>query len=250
MFILFSLIFMRMSGAIIFYPLLGRTNFPNPAKGALIFVLSLMLYMGVDGTLAHPPSGMLEYGVMLVKELFVGFVLGFSMELMFVVIRFASAIMDHNMGLSMAQVYDPQYHTQMTITSGIYYAFVSLMFLAMDGHVRLIALFFASARLIPFGEVVIRPEISDLMLEIFTANVAAGFQFAFPLIAMELVTEAAMGILMRMIPQINVFAVNFQLKIIVGLLMLLYMFSPFSVQVYKMIDNFFVYIQRLIGLMG
>ncbi len=85
------------------------------------------------------------------------------------------------------------------------------------------------------------------MLEIFTANVAAGFQFAFPL---ELVTEAAMGILMRMIPQINVFAVNFQLKIIVGLLMLLYMFSPFSVQVYKMIDNFFVYIQRLIGLMG
>ena len=59
-----------------------------------------------------------------------------------------------------------------------------------------------------------------------------------------------MGILMRMIPQINVFAVNFQLKIIVGLLMLLYMFSPFSVQVYKMIDNFFVYIQRLIGLMG
>ena len=53
MFILFSLIFMRMSGAIIFNPLLGRTNFPNPAKGALIFVLSLMLYMGVDGTLAH-----------------------------------------------------------------------------------------------------------------------------------------------------------------------------------------------------
>ena len=250
MFILFTLVFMRMSGDVVFNPSLGRTNYPRMAKGALIFVLSLMMYAGVGGTLNHQPVNMLEYGIMLVKELMVGFVLGFSMELTFAIVRFASAVMDNIMGLSMAQVYDPQYNTQMTITSGLYYAFLAMIFLAVDGHIRLIALFFTSARLIPFGEVVIRPELSELMLEIFRTNIVMGFQFAFPVVAMELVTEAAVGILMRMIPQINVFAVNFQVKIIVGLMMLVYLFSPMSARLYVMIDNMFLYMQRLLALMG
>lgn len=48
---------------------------------------------------------------MLAGELFLGAVLAFAMELAFLTIRFASSIMDYSMGLSMAQVYDPQYGT-------------------------------------------------------------------------------------------------------------------------------------------
>ena len=71
-----------------------------------------------------------------------------------------------------------------------------------------------------------------------------------PIIAMELVTEAAVGILMRMIPQINVFAVNFQLKILVGLMMLVYMFSPMADKVHVILRDMFVYMERLILMMG
>ena len=249
MFILFALVVMRMSGAILFNPLLGRTNYPRPAKGALIFALSLLLYLGLDGQLAHEPATMLEFGFMLLKELMVGFVLGFSMELAYAVIRFASAIMDYTMGLSMAQVYDPQYNTQMTITSGIYYALLSLLFLTTNGHLRMIGLFYTSARLVPFGEVTLRTELYQLMLEIFKANIAMGLQLAFPLIAMELVTEAAIGILMRMIPQINVFSVNFQLKIIVGLAMLVLLFSPMSDKLYTVLNNMYQSMEQLVMLM-
>ena len=55
---------------------------------------------------------------------------------------------------------------------------------------------------------------------------------------------------MRMIPQINVFAVNFQLKILVGLMMLVYMFSPMSDRLYMVLNDMFLYMQRLIALMG
>lgn len=150
MFILFALVFMRMSGAVVFNPILGRSNLPNTAKGMLIFVLSLMLYMGQGGSLAHQPSSMIEFGVMLVMELLLGFVMGFSMELSFMVVRFASAVVDYTMGLSMAQVYDPQYNTQMTVTSGVFYAFMALLFLAVDGHIRIIALFFCLGQVNPF----------------------------------------------------------------------------------------------------
>lgn len=248
MFILFALVFMRMTGAVALNPVLGRSNYPRAAKGALIFMLSLLLYMRTDGVLAHEPVGMLEFGIMLVKEMLVGFAVGFTMELAFAVVRFASAVIDQNMGLSMAQVYDPQYNTQMTVTSGLYYSFLVLLFLSLDGHVRLISLFYISADLIPFGEVTIRPELSQLMLEIFSTAIAMGLQFAFPLIAMELITEAAVGILMRVIPQINVFAVNFQLKIIVGLMMLVYLFNPMSEKLYVIIDNMLKNIEQVLML--
>ncbi len=250
MLILFALVVMRMSGAVVFNPVLGRTNLPRTAKGAMVLMLSLLLYLGVEGNLQHQPANLIEFGVMLLKELMVGFVIGYSMELGFMVIRFASSIIDQTMGLSMAQTYDPQYNTQMTITSNLYYAFLFLLFLAGDGHVRLLALFFSSARLIPFGQVTIDTGLARMMLETFTANITMGLQLAFPIIAMELVTEAAMGILMRMIPQINVFAVNFQLKIIVGLMMLLFMFSPMSERLYVLIDNMFMYMQQLFIVMS
>ena len=231
-------------------PILGRSNIPGAVKGAMIFVLSYLLFGTTDGTLVQEPTVMLEFGFMLFKELMVGFAIGFSMELCFVVVRFAAAVADYIMGLSMAQVYDPQYNTQMTVTSGLYYTFLSLLFLATNGHLYLLSMFFASARLIPFGEVAVRPELSQLMLEIFRTNIAMGLQFAFPILAMELICEAAVGILMRMIPQINVFSVNFQLKIIVGMAMLLLMFNPMSDKLYVIMEEMFRYMDQLLGLMA
>ncbi len=138
MFILFALIFMRMTGAVALNPILGRSNIPNAAKGALIFCLSILMYGHTDGILAHEPVVMLEFGLMLIKEMMIGFAIGFSMELSFAVVRFAAAVVDYIMGLSMAQTYDPQYNTQMTITSGMLYTFLVLLFLAGDGHVHLL----------------------------------------------------------------------------------------------------------------
>lgn len=250
MLILFFLVFMRMTGAIAFNPVFGRTNLPNAFKGALVFMLTLMLYLGLDGSLAREPSTMLEFGLMLVMELFVGFVLGFSMELGFLVIRFSSAIIDQTMGLAMAQTYDPNTRTQMTVSTGLYYAFLCLLFLATEGHVRFIALIFRTAKMIPFGEVRLSTELIKAVLEIFKSNIVLGFQFAFPVIAMELVTEVAVGILMRMIPQINVFAVNFQLKIMMGLFLLVFLFSPMADKLRIVLNDMFLYMERLVVLMG
>ena len=224
MFITFSMAVMRMSGAIGFNPLFGKSNFPVKIRAYFIFALSLLLYLSADQTQMAYPGSMAEYILMLAGELFLGAVLAFAMELAFLTIRFASSIMDYSMGLSMAQVYDPQYGTQSTVSSGIYYAFMVLIFFASNSHLRLLALFYQSVQLIPFGKVTFNPML-----------------VAFPMIAIELVSELAMGILMRIIPQINVFTVNFQVKIIMGLLMMLLLFSPMA----DYIDTIFTYMYQM-----
>ena len=134
MFITFSMAVMRMSGAIGFNPLFGKSNFPVKIRAYFIFALSLLLYLSADQTQMAYPGSMAEYILMLAGELFLGAVLAFAMELAFLTIRFASSIMDYSMGLSMAQVYDPQYGTQSTVSSGIYYAFMVLIFFASNSH--------------------------------------------------------------------------------------------------------------------
>ena len=78
MLILFSYIVMRMSGAVAFNPIFGRVNYPNKAKAAFILVLSLLCYNYTGGKLTVEPTSFIEYGFLLLKELFVGFCLGFS----------------------------------------------------------------------------------------------------------------------------------------------------------------------------
>lgn len=250
MLILFSLIVMRMTGAIMFNPIFGRNNVPARAKAGLVIFLSLLLYGSFGGELTHQPAGVLEYGVMMIKELFVGFTLSFSMELAVMILRFASAIMDFSMGLSMAQVYDPQFNGQVTVTSGIYYGFFVLLFFATNCHLRVIQIFFQSADVLPFGMVTLNMELPQAILVVFRENISMGLQYAFPLIAIELVTEAAVGILMRMIPQINVFSVNFQIKIMVGLITLLILFSPMSDRIYQIFDNMFAFMDEAVMLLA
>lgn len=225
---LFSMIVMRISGAIAGNPVFGKTNFPARGKACLIVALSALLFQSFDHSSFRAPESLAEYLVMLFGELLFGLVISFVMELSFLVVRFASSVMDYCMGLSMAQIYDPQYGTQSTVSSGLYYGFMVLIFFATDGHLRLIQIFYESAELIPFGAVALSPAIMEVVTDAFCQAVMMGMQFAFPLIAIELLSETAMGILMRVVPQINVFAVNFQVKIFVGLFMLLLLFSPIA----------------------
>ena len=116
MLILFSLIVMRMSGAIALNPMFGRVNFPSRAKAGFVLLLSLLLYTTGGAGMYRGPATMVEYAVMLLMELFIGYTLGFAMELSVLVVRFASSAMDYVMGLNMAQIYDPQYNTPVSYT--------------------------------------------------------------------------------------------------------------------------------------
>lgn len=249
MLILFSLAVMRMSGAVALNPVFGRTNYPSSAKAALALMLALILYLSGGGVMAQEPESLLEYGMMLLRELAFGAVIGYCMELSVLVIRFSSSVMEHLMGLSMAQIYDPQNSSQVGVFSQIYYFFFMMLFFATDGHLRFLDLIFGSAKVVPLGAVTIGSELSVAVLEMFSNSILLGLQFVMPLMAIELIVEVAMGVIMRMIPGINVFTVNIQVKISVGLVMLWFLFSPMSDKIKVIIEEMFQNIANLMQMM-
>ena len=68
----------------------------------------------------------------------------------------------------------------------------------------------------------------NAMLAIFVECTILGVKMCMPILAAELIAQMGMGILMKVIPQINVFSINIELKVIIGLLLLLLLTAPFS----------------------
>ncbi len=248
--LLFGLILVRMSGAIAFHPLFGHSSLPRAVRGAFVFELSLMLYMWTGGELAAVPVGVPDFAVMVVKELLVGFCMGFGMELSLMVVRFAGSIIDYSLGLSMAHIYDPSSGTQMTVMSALYYNAFMLIFLSGNGHLRYLRLVFGAARMIPFGAVQLSPELPTFVLQYFCECIVLGMQLALPIVGIELLTEVAVGLLMRVVPQINIFAVNFAIKLIVGMAMTLILFSPAMDKIREAISSMFDAMSQMIRLLG
>lgn len=246
--VLFSLILMRMSGFILMNPIFGRRNIPAQVKGGMVMVLTLLIYSYSSANVPEPVTSV-EFAGLLLKEFAMGCVVGFVMELFFLSITFAGSVADFEMGLSMAAIYDPQSNAQVALTGSLYNVYLMMLFFAVDGHLALLKILITSADVVPYGQAAIGAEASWAVLEIFIQCIVMAMKFAFPIIAIEFLTEIAVGILMKMIPSINVFVVNIQAKVLIGLLMLVFLFSPMSDYLGKVINQMLLAVQDMMKLL-
>ena len=242
---LFSLILMRMSGFILLNPILGRRNIPMQVKAGFLFVLTLTVYSFSAGD-AFDIANPLEYGFLLLKEFAAGYVIGYVTELFFFVITFAGYVMDFQMGLSMSTVYDPQSNTQVPITGSLLQAFYVLLFFAVDGHLALMKILLQSAEIVPYGGIVITQNLALRVIDLFSECVIMGIKFAFPILAAEFLIEIGVGILNKIVPQINIFVINIQLKVIVGLGLLVFLISPIGEYLSNLVTVMIKTIQEII----
>lgn len=249
-FLLFSLITMRMSGFIVFNPVFGRRNIPSVVKAGFIMVLSVSLFgMTKSRGLEMDLDNSLIYGFVLLKELAIGYVLGFVMELFFTITSVAGGLIDFNMGMSMSNVYDPQTNSSMPITGTIFNYMMLLIFLSVDGHLAVLKIMMQSEQIIPYTQIAFNPGVSMAILDIFKECMILAFKLSVPILAIELIGEVGVGVLMKVIPQINVFVINIQTKILLGYLVLLMLCYPMGSFISEAIDMMVRTISQVMSLM-
>lgn len=246
---LFLLITARMTGCVAFNPLLGRRGVPGLVKAGLILLLSLSAF-AITTVQVEVPSTLLALALMFGMELFLGYALGLIINLFFYIPVMAGSVIDMQMGLSMASTYDPASGIQVTATSTLLNVLMSLLFFAANGHHTLIRIFLASGRVVPFGTVALGEDFYGAMIQIFLDCTLLGVKLAMPILAAELMGQVGMGILMKAIPQINVFAINIELKVIIGLVLIMLMLFPFSEFLLEAETQMLVALQEILPLMS
>ena len=171
---------------------------------------------------------LLELVGRLLLELLLGFAVGFVMHLFFMIPSLAGFTMDSQMGMSMASTYDAGSQMNSSVTSTLLNVLMILLFFAAGGHQTLFRILLTSGDVVAFGAVSLGADMANAMVELFIQTFLLAVQLSLPVLAAELIGQVGMGILMKAIPQINAFVINIELKVVLGLVLVLLLMAPFS----------------------
>lgn len=213
---LFLLIFVRVASFVYIAPFFSMSNTPSRVRVGLAFFISVLLYQtGPEQEVAY--DTLTGYTIIVMKEAVTGFLIGFGANLCTAVVSFAGQIADMEMGLSMASLFDPATKQQTTIT-GVYYNYMVLLLLMISGmHRYLLKALAETYELIPINGAVFHDDALLQALITFMGDyIIVGFRICLPIFAVMIILNAVLGILAKVSPQLNMFAVGIQMKVLVG----------------------------------
>lgn len=231
--LVYLMVFARLSGMIMLNPIFGRIDVPGMVRAGFVLFMALLIapMQPTENILA---MGDVEYIFVVVRELFVGAVYGYVFSLFYYLLYLAGDLMDTDFGLSMAKSFDPATSIQASFSGKMLTAVFILYIFATGSHLALIRMYAQSFELIPLGTIQISTDIVSFCIKLFAGVFGLALRLVAPFMVAEFVLQLCMGILMKFIPQISVFVINFQLRILLGLIML-FLFAPYIGQ---FIDNY------------
>ncbi|MCX7984349.1 MAG: flagellar biosynthetic protein FliR [Bacteroidetes bacterium] len=231
-FVVFILIFLRVSAVIVVAPITGHLTVPVQAKVALALFLSYVLFPLV---VTHTPSinvHLLTLLLIALKEIVVGLLLGFALHLVFIGLQVAGELMAYTMGLSTAQMFDPENMHQMPVLSQLFYLFALLIFVTINGHHYVFESLYLSFAKIPLGGFILLEKSLKTLVELTGLVFVVGIKIGAPVLIAGFLTYFALSILARIMPQANILVVGFPITITVGMLVLVSS-VPLVVAVFK-----------------
>ena len=212
----FLLILVRIASFASTAPFFNMSNTPVRTKLGLSFFISIIVFMLIpERELVY--NGIIEYAILLIKESVVGLILGFVCNMCMQTITFAGHIMDLEIGLSMATMYDPTLKEQTSISGSLYHRVIFLLLIASGMYRFLISAIVDSYMIIPVGAVTFNITLYGSVLEVVTNYILIGFRIALPIFVTSMLLNAILGILTKVASQLNMFAIGIQLKLLVGL---------------------------------
>ncbi|MCI5578860.1 MAG: flagellar biosynthetic protein FliR [Oscillospiraceae bacterium] len=216
--VVYVMVLARTAGIFTFNPIFARRGVPNSVKAGATLVLALVMTSAGDFSYTMP-NGLFPFVFDMLKELLVGAVLGFFVNLMLQVFSMAGEVVDMQLGLSMAKSYDPTFGNA-GLSTQYYSLWFMLYFFAVGAHKSYIQLFAVSYDSIPLGWTGLNFNVFNVLVQYFETVLTLGLKLAMPVIAASLITEFCIGVLMKAVPTIHVFVLNIQLKMLVGFVVL------------------------------
>jgi len=217
----FILIFVRMTGLFVMAPIFGRRNIPAYLKVGFSFMLALILANTLKAPRIDAYNDIYTYLLLVTREFIVGITIGYVSYLAFTGIYMAGQIIDMQVGFGMVNVLDPVSNIQVPVTSNFYFIITMLVFLAANGHHMLIKALFSSYQFIPLGGAEFGSNLYTDIMASFGNIFIIGIKISAPIIGAILITDIALGVISRSVPQLNVFVVGMPLKIAMGIIIML-----------------------------
>lgn len=191
---------------------------PKVFKVMFSIFISFIISPFIQADIAvHSLSQLIIYALM---ETLTGLVFGFITNMCFNSLKIAGSLIDQQLGLSMANIYDPNTNTQNTLIETILYWLGVMIFFSMNGHHQLIAGIQNSFNLVKVGQLILSGNF-DYVINVFVQCFIIGIKIAVPMILSLLIAELLIGFISKSAPQLNVMVVSMPLKLLMGIIFIM-----------------------------
>lgn len=214
----YLLIFVRVTCFIFACPFFGMNNTPRRVRITLGVFLSYLLYQAIYPHEVIAYDSLLEYSAIVVKEGMTGVLIGLSTSMCNSIVLFAGRLIDMEIGLAMASEYDPTTRENASVTGIFYQYLVMLILMITNLHHYLIKALAETFTLIPInGAIFSGDKIVSAFVSFMSGYINIGFRICLPIFCVLLITNCILGIMAKVAPQMNMFAVGMQIKLLMGL---------------------------------
>ena len=215
----FVLVLARVAPLFVLAPLFSSRLVPTRVRG----IVAVALAVGLSPVLAQGrqlPTDPIDIGWLVGKEMLVGLAFAFTLAALFAAITTAGTFLDTSIGFSFGSIVDPVNGTQSSVLQQAYSLVALMVFIAINGDAWVVQGFAKTYDLVPLDR---NPDLGRLVAGVdgaFVEIFSAAIQVAGPVLLALILTDAAFGLVSRVVPQLNVFGVGFPAKVTVGLLLI------------------------------
>jgi flagellar biosynthetic protein FliR len=215
----FMLVIARIAPLFLVAPLFSSKMVPARVRGVAAVALAVGLApLATKGR--HVPLDVMTLSALAVKELLVGLAFALAISVLFGAVTAAGSLADTLIGFSFGALVDPVTGSNATVLSQAYSLVGVAVFIAINGDAWVIQGLHRTYDLVPLvGYPALGPMVAGVQ-HAFTGIFAAALELAAPVVLAVVITDAAFGVVARVVPQLNVFAVGFPAKVMVGLLVI------------------------------
>lgn len=211
---------LRVSGFFVSAPLFGHRAVPSSIKVPIVLTLAFAVGPLVTGLGPVRPDSLWQIGGWAIGELVVGAIIGFAFAALFIAVRMAGDLIGLQMGFAIVNVIDPNSTEQVSLIGEFKYIVAILILLVINGHHLMISALVDTYRLIPVGAAHFGDDAFNQIIRLTATVFVTAIKIGAPVMITLLLTDVALGIVARTVPQMNIFIVGFPLKIGVGFLIL------------------------------
>jgi flagellar biosynthesis protein FliR len=225
------LVLFRMAGLFMLGPVFATRLLPARVKVFLAVGLSLCIYpmlLEPGSASAGHVAPILTQGLSLwtlvpaiAMEMLIGLVLGFAVTLPLVGMQIGAHVVDQQMGLGLAGVFNPELDEQTGIISEFFFVTSVTVFVLMDGHRILLTILATSFSHVPLGGYAPDGHLLELVIGLLTVMMHLAVKVAGPLLCLIFLETVAMGFIARTVPQMNILSIGFPLRILGGTMLLI-----------------------------
>ncbi len=215
----FFLVLARVSPLFVLAPLFSSKLVPARVRG----IVAVALAVGLSPVLVrghHLPTAPVELAWLAGKELLIGLAFAFVIGAVFTAVDVAGSFLDTMIGFSYGSLVDPLTGTSSSVLQQAYSLLSILVFIAIGGDAWVVKGLARTYDLVPLDRM---PDLGALVGGVdvaFVSIFASAIQVAGPVVLALALTDAAFGLVSRVVPQLNVFGVGFPAKVTVGLLLI------------------------------